>query len=623
MEHGHGHGHGAPLTELNETQVLQDHGPTPLSFYDHDIGMTYAEDGVKIVPVSPDSAERTYPTFMILHVICMSLAFFAILPIGIVLRNAKHKYHIIAQSSFIALVAVGWFFSTLYRSLTPNLYPGESHTPLGYVVLLGVVAIAGYDCFRVLVRLYQFVTRKSSSGGGLWKSVFKAEESASPAEYEPFHPENQHELEHLQGLDDDDADAARRMSSSPEGGDYQDISLHDHNPSSRRHEQEEIGDVEEELPKEESSKWSRFLAGSVYIGQWALVALAYVELVTGVIVYSGICRATYGNGCLAHMIKGSIFFIYGVVTFCRFLGAFTTFGWAWNRAPTTTVRTGNGAPKVKPNPMPSAEMLECFTIFLYGITNTWLERQGAHYGDPFSTRQIQHISIAVMYWFGGLVGMALESSHVRKLLALSAYLPGSRAMLPAPTGSSKYRRHGMPSAVTGLGEPASYTGSFNPIPALVIGMTGAAMAAHQQEYQYAVSVHMLWGNLLTGFAVLRCMTYIFLWLRPPTAELSVLPSRPPTEALASILLACGGLVFMSSTEEVEFAMMRAGHDDVMMLLNLVLSITCIVFCWCVVTLCIKGWARNQSFSERSDSNSSFGHNGDIMLPMTPRSPNMV
>ncbi|KAF8313216.1 hypothetical protein DL93DRAFT_2114178 [Clavulina sp. PMI_390] len=591
---------------------------------------------------------------MILHGLCMSLAFFAILPIAIVLRNAKHKYHIIAQSSFLVLVTNGWLFGMLYRSLSPNLYPGESHSSLGYVVLLGVLAITGYDFFQVLVRLHNYVRNKASAGS-FWKYVIKGERSSSSAEYGPFRQKEQDELEHLQSLKDQ-VDAARHTANMEKNFDPHGIDFDECGPSRRYayssyqgdssstsatgsgehwgrprrsghcrtpyvdENEDEIGDIEEQLPEEGSTKLSRFLASSVYLGQWGLMLLAYTELVTGIVVYTGICQNTYGNGCLAHLIKGSNFFLYGILTFCRYLGAFAVFGWAWNRAPTYSVRTANGGPKVKPNPMPSAEMIECFTIFLYGISNTWLERQGSHAGDPFKPRQVQHISIAVMYWFGGLVGMALESKRVRRLLSLSAYLPGSRPMLPAPKSHRRGSSSAEPrSGVTGsgLGEPASYTGSFNPIPPLVTGITGAAMSAHVQPYVFLKSVHILWGNLLLAFAVMRCLTYIVLWLRPPTAERSVLPSRPPTEALGSIFLACGGLVFMSSTEEIEFTMMRNGHDDIMMLLNMVLAITCIVFCWCVVTLCVKGWARSQAFSERASSSSNSSQRGDITLPLSP------
>lgn len=81
------------------------------------------------------------------------------------------------------------------------------------------------------------------------------------------------------------------------------------------------------------------------------------------------------------MIKGAIFWCYGLVSFARYLGAFAELGWAWNRAPT--------------GDYPSAEFVESLVIFIYGITNTWMERFGAQPGDPFTTKEIQHIGIAV------------------------------------------------------------------------------------------------------------------------------------------------------------------------------------------------------------------------------------
>ena len=69
------------------------------------------------------------------------------------------------------------------------------------------------------------------------------------------------------------------------------------------------------------------------------------------------------------------------MTFGRFLGAFADLGWAWNNSPSESRYT--------------AEFVESFVIFFYGATNTWMERFGANPGDPFTTKQIQHISIAV------------------------------------------------------------------------------------------------------------------------------------------------------------------------------------------------------------------------------------
>lgn len=283
------------------------------------------------------------------------------------------------------------------------------------------------------------------------------------------------------------------------------------------------------------------------------VVIAYVAVCTGIPVYVGMCRGGFINTCAAHIIKGSIFFGYGVLTFARYLGAYADLGWAWNRKP-------SGSRAV------SAEMIECAVIFTYGATNTWMERFGAQPGDPYTVKQVQHISIAVMFWFGGLSGLLLESKRVRNLL-------GS----VITTSSSKPVR-----------EPPTYAFSFNPFPALVIAITGLAMAAHHQDYVFQVKIHSLWGILLAGGSLFRFLTYFYLWVRPPTD--SMLPSRPPTEVLTSFGWAAGGIVFMLSDEEVAFAAMRSGFDDVMAFLNFTVALTCLVFCWIVVVMAVKGVA---------------------------------
>lgn len=127
------------------------------------------------------------------------------------------------------------------------------------------------------------------------------------------------------------------------------------------------------------------------------------------------------------------------------------------------------------------------------------------------------------------------------------------------------------------------------------------MAAHHQEYTFQVSIHSLWGILLAGGSLFRFLTYFFLYLRPPT---SALPSRPPTEILASFGYAAGGIVFILSVEEISFAAMRAGYDDMMAFLNFTVALTSLVFCWIMVVLGVKGWAvgRVQRDKERGTGN---------------------
>lgn len=76
-----------------------------------------------------------------------------------------------------------------------------------------------------------------------------------------------------------------------------------------------------------------------------------------------------------------------------------------------------------------------------------------------------------MFFFAGAIGMGIESKTVRKWLAASTF-------------SSLAHPSEMPREA--VEEPPSYRGSFNPFPALVIGVTGAAMAAHFQTYVFQV-----------------------------------------------------------------------------------------------------------------------------------------
>lgn len=71
--------------------------------------------------------------------------------------------------------------------------------------------------------------------------------------------------------------------------------------------------------------------------------------------------------------------------------------------------------------------------------------------------------------------MAIESRLIRKWLAHSVF-PSSSPSSNAPQEL--------------VAEPQSYMGSFNPFPALVIGVTGAAMAAHVQTYLFQACIQL-------------------------------------------------------------------------------------------------------------------------------------
>ncbi|KAG0705523.1 hypothetical protein DFH29DRAFT_906953 [Suillus ampliporus] len=585
-DHMHMH-HGAPLTELNETAITQWHDPTPPSYWSIDI-----EDR--------DPSVSRYPGLMVLHVVFMTLAFFVALPVGISMRAVKHSWHGFVVVAFYSLCALGCASSALYTKLTPDMYEGSTHASHGYLVLILSLCLSAIDITRFFVRLYAFLkSRNKFVFKPFWRNVvlgrnevhdvtpkyigldveeppeFEVTEMKPPGlaeTREPLHVRWNQPIAPIQTQDLDDTvdDETAPWVNDPRSSQgvhrYTRSSPSERtmfrvdSPQDSRHSDDTLHDFKfPGLIEQQAPLIRRIAQGAFATVERALVFAAFGMTLSGIVIYTGGCRESYINGCLAHLIKGGIFWCYGLVTFARFLGSFSELGWAWNISP-----TGGHI---------SAEFVESFVIFLYGITNTWMERFGVHSGDPYTTKQVQHISIAVMFWFAGLVGMGIESKRIRGWLAASA------AAALDPVDASR------------IWEPPSYRGSFNPFPALVIGVTGAAMSAHAQTYLFQVQIHKLWGWLLLGFSVLRCFTYFFVWLGPPR---SILPSRPPTEALGSFFLACGGLMFLFSTEEVTIAAMRKGRDDMMMFLNVAVAITCFAFCWTFCVVAMKGWLKSRS-----------------------------
>ena len=92
-----------------------------------------------------------------------------------------------------------------------------------------------------------------------------------------------------------------------------------------------------------------------------------------------------------------------------------------------------------------------------------------------------------MFCFAGLVGMGIESRRLRKWLAHSVFASSQSSNVSTET----------------IEEPQSYRGSFNPFPALVIGVTGAAMAAHAQNYLFQAGTQFHCRKPLVLLSILR------------------------------------------------------------------------------------------------------------------------
>ena len=638
--HSHAHGSAKPVEKLNETELFSRKGPMALSYIEWDFGKGMGkleelrrftgEEAEQLLnnntqravigsvndrwrtladwratntwmPLLFDIRSRIgdgsrepgrYPGLFAFYCALVIISGFILLPLLLCLQVAQSSLVPFTSALYLVMLTFTNFIGSTYFALTPALYPPNAYSGLASAIYWISIACFGFDSVRLIGDLFHLLRIPSlarserfsmvfnlltgKSGRGEGAMVLHDLDAELPEQTRTFSSASTDHT--LTGSVDD-------KFQSPHGLAENDIPQRTESPSEYSrpiYERETKSSILHRMVR--SPGLRLFLEYAYAVVTRTIVLLTFTQVYVGIAIYTGSCRTGFTQVCLAHGIKGAVFFWYGILTFVRYLGAFGEFGWAWNLRPTVS-NSRHSTAELWRKKMPSGEFLECFAIFFYGITNTWMERFSANPGDPYTVKQIQHISIAVMFWFVGLIGMGLEMNSLRTLLGYPiAKLHPAAAQATQEADVVSVQR-----------PPPSYTGSFNPFPALVIGVTGIAMATHHQDYVYEVQIHILWGLMLAVFSVMRIVTYIILWLRPPT---SILPSRPPSEAIASFALALGGLLFMLSNEEVSFAAMRSGYGDFMAILNVSVSLVGLIFCWAFCIMVIKAWASRRE-AERS------------------------
>jgi hypothetical protein len=154
-----------------------------------------------------------------------------------------------------------------------------------------------------------------------------------------------------------------------------------------------------------SNRVLRIFNGVYNVIDRIILPFGFMAIASGAVTYGGIMRQREIFNGLAHFIKGGIFFWYGVLTLGRYVGCWADLGWAWNIKPPASVVGW----KAK---VPSGEFTESFVIWLYGITNVFLEHL-SNAGRPWSATDLEHASISVMFFGGGLVRIIPENTKTR------------------------------------------------------------------------------------------------------------------------------------------------------------------------------------------------------------------
>lgn len=256
------------------------------------------------------------------------------------------------------------------------------------------------------------------------------------------------------------------------------------------------------------------------------------------------------------------------------MGAFADLGWAWNIKPPKSIVGGFRAW------VPSGEFTESFVIFLYGISNIWLEHLGA-WGGAWNPEDFQHVSITILFAGGGILGMLIESKRIRELLHTYTFqLKGDAYYQDSASILDKEQRW----------EESDTTNiPLNPMPALVILLLGIMMSAHTQHSMVSTMIHKQWGYLFAGFSAARMATYGLFYLKPYKSHL---PARPPTEIISSFCLVSGGLMFMASTWSI-VATLELWSMGAMFVFTVMMGLTAGIMAWETFLLALKGWAERK------------------------------
>ncbi|KAK9366023.1 hypothetical protein V1509DRAFT_631404 [Lipomyces kononenkoae] len=577
---------GMDMPEFNMTTFLEEYDPTSFLSLEQD------------------------RLLLILHISLMSLAFVILLPVSLMLSIAKSPLHTPIHVVFLSVVALALAPGVVYKSRAPDLYPNNVHSKSGWILilLLGLHFVSG-----IFKTLLSWALAKPTSSVGQSTRQYTAvgpsdivtprlshesHESHESANADSFSGSGASAT--LDGYDDEvdglyssefgyhytDAEhGGREYVLETEDDDLEKLRLRHHPLSAEYKIQRYIANKLQPLRRALAGLPHRLLSNLHILASVVFALLNRPMVIFGFFqVTSGIATATcIGRGSmvfslLAHFIKGAVFLWVGILTFGRVLGAFANLGWAWNlRPPVPHARQSIGARFFQC----SMEMVESGLIFFYGTTNVFLEHLGSQDGT-WTHKDLQHASIAFMFIGGGLCGILFESKKIRNLFNAQVPLPSIRRKQSAGQQQQQEENHADPRAA----EPSQYTFSYNPFPLFTIFWTGILMSQHHQITELSTKIHMQWGYLLATGAVFRAITYMLMYLSPPK---SYHPARPMTEILVSFCLIAGGVVFMSSHEEVVDSILYYGLDG-MFIMNVTVGCTALFMSWLMVLMALKGWA---------------------------------
>lgn len=297
------------------------------------------------------------------------------------LSISRSRHSKIAQLVFFACNGLGLGFGVIYNKNTSDLYPRNAHHKFGWFVALIVLV-------QTILGMMPMTRERNDDHKRSY--IPAAPPSRGFPRHFNFRRSDSPRFSQDSGHGTESGSASRSTSYSEEGRvqiDFERVSLQDEDYVKKRSRLSWVGFS--------SLRWSKAIHSTLRtlynIIDRTILLLGFATLATGWITYGGLFRGREVFNGLAHFIKGGVFFWLGVFSLARWAGSFQDIGWAWNLRPASAGRR-----------VPSAEFVESFLIFFYGVTNIFLEHLAA-WGKAWTATDLEHISLTIMFIGGGMV----------------------------------------------------------------------------------------------------------------------------------------------------------------------------------------------------------------------------
>ena len=328
---------------------------------------------------------------------------------------ARSRLKLPAQLAFLALNGVGVVTGFVHNHQSPDLYPDNSHHKAGWAITF---IATGWVLLNVVI---SFTSKADDDAGFEYQPVSAQAVEEHHRIHGPGVPDRRWSHDSGQGTERNTASlcASSRSNSWNSGsvntrlnGSLGDDNHDDHHAplgkSGILHHTRLERFFSTRIPHFVFGRTATVLEGFCVVVERLIIPLGFVAIATGAVTYGGIARGDKLFNVLAHFVKGGIFFWYGLLTFGRWMGCFADLGWAWN------VKPGASVVRSKKARVPSAEFTESFVIWLYGTTNVFMEHIAA-WGKPWTAMDLEHVSITILFFGGGLVSFGCPYDYLQIL----------------------------------------------------------------------------------------------------------------------------------------------------------------------------------------------------------------